>query len=82
MNWEIYQVTQHRIGEGQAPAFRSGEAVPLSGLWRPRHDGCTNPAELWIHKNELFPLCEQCGAAATFTLLAAVQHISEDPDFQ
>jgi len=83
MNWEIFEVTQQRTGsKGQALAFHSGEAVPLSGLWHPRHEGCANPTELWIRKDEQFPPCEQCGLNASYTLLEAVQHISEDSDFQ
>ena len=76
-------VTQHITGgRAQPVTFRSGETVPLSGIWRPQHNGCRNPAELWIRKDELFPPCEQCGSQATFTLLKEVQHISEDSDFQ
>ena len=80
----MHQVTQPRTGsKGQQQlAFRTGETVPLSGIWRPEHAGCRNPAELWIRKDEVFPPCEQCGSAASFTLLEEVQHISEDADFQ
>lgn len=74
---------QHRIGSKTQPiAFRSGEAVPRSGLWRPEHEQCKNTAEVWIRKDELFPPCPQCGSPATYTLLEEVQHISEDSDFQ
>ncbi len=76
-------MTQHTTGsEAQQLSFRSGETVPLSGVWRPQHEGCRNPAELWIRKDELFPPCEQCGAEAMFVLLQEIQHISEDSDFQ
>jgi hypothetical protein len=76
-------VTQHRTGsEAKQLSFRSGETVPLSGIWRPKHQECKNPVELWIRKDELFPPCEQCGAKASFILLEEVQHISEDSDFQ
>jgi len=77
------KVTQNKIGsKAQQVAFRSGETVPLSGIWRPGHNGCANPTELWIRKDELFPLCGQCGSQASFALLEEVQHISEDADFQ
>jgi hypothetical protein len=76
------KVTQHRTGKAQQVAFRSGETVPLSGIWRPEHNGCKNPSELWIRKDELFPGCGQCGLQASFVLLEEVQHISEDSDFR
>jgi len=77
------KVTQHRTGSrAQQVAFRSGETVPLSGIWRPGHNGCANPTELWIRKDELFLQCGQCGSQASFVLLEEVQHISEDSDFQ
>jgi len=76
------KVTQNRTGSKAQVAFRSGETVPLSGIWRPEHNGCANPSELWIRKDELFPLCGQCGSQASFALLEEVQHISEDADFQ
>ena len=75
-------MTQHRTGKAQQVAFRSGETVPLSGIWRPEHNGCKNPSELWIRKDELFPGCGQCGLQASFVLLEEVQHISEDSDFR
>jgi hypothetical protein len=76
-------VTQNRTGsEAQQLAFRSGEAVPLSGVWRAEHQACENIAEFWIRKDDLFPLCQQCGLETGFTLLEEVQHISEDSDFR
>jgi hypothetical protein len=75
-------VTQERIGsKAQQVAFHSGETVPLSGVWRPEHENCKS-TEIWIRKDELFPSCSQCGSTATFILVEAIQHISEDSDFQ
>ncbi|HMC30976.1 MAG TPA: hypothetical protein VKL99_09090 [Candidatus Angelobacter sp.] len=73
---------QKMSSKAQSVTFRSGEPVPVSGLWRPEHEKCNNAAELWIRKEELFPPCPQCGSPAAFTLLEEVQHISEDSDFQ
>lgn len=60
----------------------SGAAVPVSGIWRPDHDGCASVAELWLPKNAFFPHCPCCGQIASFMLVEEVSHISEDPDFQ
>jgi hypothetical protein len=76
-------VTQERIGsKAQQVAFRTGETVPLSGVWRSEHESCKTNPEVWIRKDELFPPCPQCGSPASFTLVEAIQHISEDSDFQ
>jgi hypothetical protein len=63
-------------------AFRSGEIVPVSGIWRPGHDDCAVAVDLWLQRHSSFPLCPACGASANFFLIEEVQHISEDPDFQ
>jgi hypothetical protein len=75
-------VSHEKIGSNinQLP-FRSGESVPISGLWRPEHDRCSTAPELWISKLDHFPPCPTCGAPAKFTLLEEVKHISEDSDF-
>jgi hypothetical protein len=73
---------QQRMSKIQQIAFRSGEKVPVSGLWRPEDGKCKQTHELWIKKEELFPPCPDCGSPATYTLLEEVRHISEDSDFQ
>jgi len=81
------------IGENKVPqenpwkepdqiTLLSGAAVPVSGIWRPDHDGCASVAELWLPKNAFFPHCPCCGQIASFMLVEEVSHISEDPDFQ
>ena len=66
----------------QQIAFRSGELVPVSGVWRPFHEKCPSVPELWIQRAQPFPPCPICGTSADFTLLEQVQHISEDSDFR
>ena len=73
---------QQKMSKVQPVSFRSGEKVPVSGIWRPEHERCNKTPELWIRKDELFPPCPDCGSPAVFTLLEEVQHISEDSDFQ
>jgi len=79
---------QQKMSKVQQIAFRSGEKIPVSGIWRPeheKHERCSKTPELpelWIRKDEFFPPCPDCGSPATFTLLEEVQHISEDSDFQ
>ncbi|HZD93936.1 MAG TPA: hypothetical protein VE133_06755, partial [Candidatus Sulfotelmatobacter sp.] len=61
--------------------FRSGETVPVSGVWRPEHESCAKAPEIWVRKDNLFPPCQLCGSFTNFTLIEEVQHISEDSDF-
>ena len=61
--------------------FQTGETVPVSGVWHPEHDECTNAPNLWLLKQTSFPYCPRCAQATNFFLLEEVQHISEDPDF-
>ena len=63
-------------------AFRSGEAVPVSGIWLPEHAMCKEAPELWVRKEDIFPPCPKCGSSTSFTLLEEVQHITEDSDFR
>jgi protein tyrosine phosphatase len=65
----------------QKVAFRSGESVPVSGMWLTEHATCKNAPEIWIRKDDLFPHCLACGRTASFTLLEEIQHITEDADF-
>jgi hypothetical protein len=60
----------------------SGATVPVSGIWRPDHDDCADVGELWLRKGAFFPHCSCCGKAASFMLVEAISHISEDPDFR
>ena len=63
-------------------SFRSGEIVPVSGIWRPDHGQHSHSEELWLRVQTPFPSCPKCGLATRFILMEKVQHISEDPDFQ
>jgi len=63
-------------------SFRSGENVPVSGIWRPDHGQHSHSEEMWLRVQTPFPPCPKCGLATRFILLEKVQHISEDPDFQ
>jgi len=63
-------------------SFRSGENVPVSGIWRPDHGQHSHSEELWLRVQTQFPPCPKCGLATRFILMEKVQHISEDPDFQ
>jgi hypothetical protein len=75
-------VPQEKLWRKSGPdAFQTGESVPVSGVWRPEHDECTNAPTLWLRKQTSFPYCPRCAQATTFILLEEVRHISEDPDF-
>lgn len=62
--------------------FRSGESVPLSGLYRGEHEvaGCDG-LEFVLIAGDQFPHCPECGGEARFTLVHGVPYIFEDPDF-
>ena len=62
--------------------FGTGEAVPHSGLYRSEHveAGC-DQAQMVLITSERFPECPICGSNVQFTLVQAVPHIHEDPDF-
>jgi hypothetical protein len=75
-------VSQNTNNNSQQIAFRSGELVPVSGIWRPFHESCQGVPELWIQKALPFPPCPACGSSTDFTLLEQVEHISEDSDFR
>ncbi len=61
--------------------FQTGEPVPVSGVWRPHHEQCSNAPNLWLRKQTSFPYCPRCALSTNFILIEEVQHISEDPDF-
>lgn len=63
-------------------SFRSGEIVPVSGIWRPDHGQHSHSEELWLRGQTPFPPCPRCGLATQFILMEEIKHISEDPDFQ
>ena len=62
--------------------FRSGETVPVSGMWQPDHHDCPDVTDLWLRKQASFPPCPCCTLPASFFLVQEVPHISEDPDFE
>ena len=60
--------------------FVPGALVPHSGLYEICHDD-ENRAIVVFRKDEIFPVCRQCGDRVRYKLLHAAKHISEDPDF-
>jgi hypothetical protein len=78
------QIWRFKVSEEKVEqvVFTSGEIIPVSGIWLSSHEGCEAAYELWLGKENCFPPCLACRAAASYTLVEEVQHISEDPDFQ
>ncbi len=66
--------------EKQKENIQSGEAAPVSGLYRNDHEHA-NERDFWIGKDQRLPSCPICGKAAAFTLEQQVEHISRDADF-
>jgi len=61
--------------------LRSGGLVPVSGIYTLDHQNCSN-GDLWVKKGQRFPVCPNCGKDSVFLLEQAVEHISEDADFE
>ena len=59
-------------------AYRTGESVPVTGVYSVTHDGHRLPHEVLILKNERFPRCAKCSDAVVFTLLRPVPDIPKD----
>ena len=66
--------------ENQDCDFLPGTFVPRSGLYEICHAD-ENRATVVFRKDEIFPVCLQCGERVRYKLLHAAPHISEDPDF-
>lgn len=61
--------------------FRPSEKVTQSGIYELVHE-CENVGTIVMLRNQLFPVCQDCGSRVRFRLLRAAPHIREDSDFQ
>jgi hypothetical protein len=74
-------VNRTRIEQGASSRLESGGIVPISGIYRLDHENCST-RDFWLRKGERFPVCPHCIRGTAFLLQQAVEHISEDPDFE
>ncbi len=58
-----------------------GELVEISGVYEVCHHDEKRTTVVLL-RTTIFPCCRQCGDLVRYRILNAVQHISEDPDFQ
>lgn len=56
--------------------FRTGAAVPETGIYRVHHDSHRLPHEVVILKDEIFPRCSKCSEAVHFELAHAAPGLS------
>ncbi len=66
----------------QDNGYRPGQKVPESGVYSVRHHLHRPPHEATLVAGDLFPECQQCGAAVSFHLLRAARFINADHDFR
>jgi len=60
--------------------LESGDKATVSGIYTSSHTECNAP-DVWLHHDQLLPVCSQCGKSATYRLRKEIHHIFEDPDF-
>ena len=56
--------------------FRTGAAVPETGIYRVHHESHRLPHEVVILKDEIFPRCCKCSEAVRFELAHAAPQLS------
>jgi len=61
--------------------YRSGEAVPCTGLYRVSHYQHRMPHDAVLRHGEVFPACNKCGERVMFRLFTNAGPISKDQDF-
>jgi hypothetical protein len=54
--------------------FKTGDAIPKSGIYRVMHSAHRLPHEVTLLKGEKFPKCQKCTDAVTFTLIRALNY--------
>jgi len=66
------------------PIFRTGTAIPHSGIYQVIHSAHRLPHEVTLLKGEKFPKCQKCREEVTFTLLRALNYSTavRDPSWR
>ncbi len=63
-------------------AYKPGETVPESGVYRLTHTSHRPPHDATLLKDEQFPPCGVCGDKVRFQLLRSATPIHDDTDFR
>jgi hypothetical protein len=73
----------HRRGNGKhGKIFLPGQTVPETGIYEVIHDQAHRVAhEAVMHREDLFPVCDQCDTRVRFRLVRTAPYIFEDEDF-
>ncbi len=69
------------LGASSGPdqrAYRTGDSVPVTGVYGVTHAGHRLPHEVLILKDERFPRCAKCSDAVVFTLIRPVPDVPKD----
>lgn len=71
-----------RLPARHARFFLPGQPVPETGIYEVIHDRSHRPShEAVMHREDLFPLCDQCDTRVRFKLVRTAPYIFDDADF-
>ena len=65
-----------------AVLLHPGETVPISGIYRVRHDSHRGEHLVTAIKGEHLPACRSCGANVSFELVDPADYIMQERDFR
>jgi hypothetical protein len=74
--------TEEAAGELKRHFFTTGQSIPVTGIYRVRHDSHRLPSECTLLKGQQFPRCANCGDRVVFELLHEAPDVFSDPDFK
>jgi hypothetical protein len=60
-------------------AFRSGEAIPETGIYRLSHSAHRLPAEVTLTRGDTFPSCSRCRETVFFYMVRPATGFRESP---
>ena len=61
--------------------YRTGEAVPETGIYGVSHSPHCLPSEVTLLRQQPFPRCEKCEAPVEFTFLRSARHVATNLNF-
>jgi len=65
-----------------ARIFLPGQPVPETGIYEViHHRGHRTSHEVVMHREDLFPVCDQCDTRVRFKLIRTAPYIFDDEDF-
>jgi hypothetical protein len=73
----------HRRGPARhTTVFLPGQPVPETGIYEVIHDRAHRAShEAVMHREDLFPVCDQCDTRVRFRLVRTAPYIFDDEDF-